>query len=207
MKKKKSDLKVMIFFIIIGIALFGYTGYVVKDEFFKKEEPVIEKKLRSLELYGYSIRERDNEVFKNNFHELEKVLNENPIDYSKYAEYVSKLFIIDLFTLDNKLTSTDIGGLDYLHKDLKENFKENMGASLYKNVVSNLDGKRTQKLPIVTSVTSESVETTKYKYNGKEYEAYNVKLKWEYKEDLGYEKALKVTLIKDSDKLYVVKGE
>lgn len=207
MKKKKSDLKVMIFFIIIGIALFGYTGYVVKDEFFKKEEPVIEKKLRSLELYGYSIRERDNEVFKNNFHELEKVLNENPIDYSKYAEYVSKLFIIDLFTLDNKLTSTDIGGLDYLYKDLKENFKENMGASLYKNVVSNLDGKRTQKLPIVTSVTSESVETTKYKYNGKEYEAYNVKLKWEYKEDLGYEKALKVTLIKDSDKLYVVKGE
>ena len=126
MKKKKSDLKVMIFFIIIGIALFGYTGYVVKDEFFKKEEPVIEKKLRSLELYGYSIRERDNEVFKNNFHELEKVLNENPIDYSKYAEYVSKLFRIDLFTLDNKLTSTDIYKMKIERVDSKifDNYNE-----------------------------------------------------------------------------------
>ena len=203
--KKKNDIFVIIVFLLIGIALFGYTGYRLKKEFHK--EDVVEKKLLSLDLYGYSLRERDSELFKTNFKELEKALNENPIDYSKYAELASKLFIIDLFTLDNKLTSTDIGGLEFVHKDLKENYKEYMGATLYKNVVSNLDGKRTQKLPVVTSITSEEPVTTSYKYNDKEYEAFDVTLNWEYKEDLGYETKLKVTLIKDSDKLYVVKGE
>ncbi len=203
--KKKNDIFVIIVFLLIGIALFGYTGYRLKKEFHK--EDVVEKKLLSLDLYGYSLKERDSELFKTNFKELEKALNENPIDYSKYAELASKLFIIDLFTLDNKLTSTDIGGLEFVHKDLKENYKEYMGATLYKNVVSNLDGKRTQKLPVVTSITSEEPVTTSYKYNGKEYEAFDVTLNWEYKEDLGYETKLKVTLIKDSDKLYVVKGE
>ena len=203
--KKKSDIITIIIFLLIGVALFGYTGYRIKNEFHKEE--VVEKKLLSLDLYGYSLRERDSELFKTNFKELEKALNENPINYSTYAELASKLFVIDLFTLDNKLTSTDIGGLEYIHKDLKENFKENMGATLYKNVVSNLDGKRTQKLPIVTSITSEDPVTTSYKYNGKEYEAFTVNLNWEYKEDLGYETKLKVTLIKDSDKLYIVKGE
>ena len=203
--KKKNDIFTIIIFILIGAALFGFTYYTVKDEFVKEE--TVEKKLISLDLYGYSLKVRDTELFKTNFKDLEKVLNENPIDYSKYAELASKLFIIDLFTLSNKTTSTDIGGLEFVHKDLKENFKENMGASLYKNVVSNLDGKRTQKLPEVSSIEAEEPKEVKYKYAGTEYDAYEVKLKWEYKEDLGYEKTLKVTLIKDSDKLFVVKGE
>ena len=185
--------------------MFGYTGYVAYNSLTK--QPNIKKEIRSLKLYGYNLKDRDSELFSTNFKELEKVLNEDNIDYSKYAELLSKLFVIDVFTLNNKLTSTDIGGLDYLHKNLRDNFKENLGASLYKNVESNLDGTRTQKLPEVSSVNVIEIKETKYTYNKEEYEGYLVKLSWEYVEDLGYEKSIELTLIRDNGKLYIVKGK
>ncbi len=202
---KRSDILIIVLFIIMGILLFGFTGYKVYTDFFQDKAP--DKKLISLDLYGYSLSERDTNLFKTNFKELEKVLNDEPINYQEYAKSVSKLFIIDLFTLNNKLSSTDIGGLDYLHKDLRENYKDYMGANLYKNVEINIDGKRTQSLPEVSSITANSVFETKYTYEKTEYDAYIVNLTWEYKEDLGYQKTANVTLIKDNDLLYIVKSE
>ena len=202
---KRKDIFMIMMFLLIGGLLIGFTVYTVKKEFTKEE--VTTKKLISLDLYGYTLSERDTELYKTNFKVLEGILNENPVNYSDYAKSVSKLFIIDLFTLNNKLTSTDIGGLEFIHKDLKENFNENMGATLYKNVVSNINGKRNQKLPEVASIEAEEPKEIKYKYGNKEYDGYEVNLNWEYVEDLGYEKKLKVTMIKDSDKLYIVKGE
>jgi len=202
--KKKTDLFIIILFILIGIGLFGYTGYVAYKSI--TDTPTKTKELISLDLYGYKLNDKDTELFSSTFKELEIVLNEDSIDYSKYAELLSKLFVIDVFTLNNKLASTDIGGLDYLHKDLKENFKENMGATLYKNVENNLDGTRTQKLPEVSSINVTSIEETKYTYEKEEFDGYNVSLSWEYVEDLGYEKSIKLTLIRDNGKLYVVKG-
>ncbi len=207
-EEKKNNLldKLIIFiFILIGVGLFGYTYYVAKDSLSKQDNT--KKELRSLELYGYKLSDTDTELFSNTFKELEIVLNEDTIDYSKYAELLSKLFIIDVYTLNNKLTSTDIGGLDFLHKDLKENFKDNLGATLYKNVENNLDGNRTQKLPEVIAINTNEIKETKYIYNNEEYEGYIVSLSWEYVEDLGYEKSAKITLIKDNGKLYIVKGE
>ena len=119
--KKKSDIATIIMFILIGILLFGFIGYKVKNDFFTKSET--HKKLLSLDLYGYTLSESDTELYKDNFKTLEVVLNENPINYSDYAKSISKLFIIDVFTLNNKLSSTDIGGLEFIHKDLEENFK------------------------------------------------------------------------------------
>ena len=202
---KKSDIKMIIMFIIIGILLFGFIGYKVKNDFFKEDE--VHKKLLSLDLYGYTLSKSDTDLYKDNFKVLEGILNENPINYTDYAKSISKLFIIDVFTLTNKISSTDIGGLEFLHKKLKDNFKENMGATLYKNVMVNLDGNRTQELPEVSSIEVTDIFETKYTYGETEYDAYLVTLNWEYKKDLGYDKSMKLTLIKDSDKLYIVKGE
>ena len=202
---KRLDIRNIILFVLVGLIIFGIVGYKAYNDFFQKKEP--EKKVMSLDLYGYSLHEDDTELFKSNFKELEKVLNEQPINYEEYAKLISKLFIIDLFTLDNKKASTDIGGLEFLYKDLRTNFAENMGATLYKNVEVNIDGKRDQTLPVVTSIEVTDITDTKYNYNSKEYEGYNVSLKWEYKQDLGYESSLKLTLIKDNNMLYIVKGE
>lgn len=202
--KKNKGRGVIVIFIIVGIILFGYLGYRVKNDFFKGSE---RKKLDSIELYGYSLSKNDTEIYKTYFKELSKVLNEKTIDYTEYAKLISKLFVIDLYTLDNKLASTDIGGLEFLHKDLKDNFKENMGSTLYNFVESNIDGKRTQELPIVKDVNVSDVFETKYTYNKTEYDAYIVSTDITYEKDLGYPKSMKLTIIKDNNILYIVKGE
>ncbi len=203
--KKKTSIKIMIIFILIGIALFGFLGYKVYNDFFNKNEE--RKQIDSIEFYGYTLSENDTDIYKTYFKELTKVLNEKPINYSDYAKTISKLFIIDLYTLDNKLGSTDIGGLEFIHKNLRENFKENEGATLYKFMDNNLNGDRTQKLPKVKDVEIESINETTYKYKDVEYEGYLVKAKWTYEVDLGYQSSIKLTLIKDKDILYIVKGE
>lgn len=202
---KKQDVRNILLFVIIGILIFGIVGYKVYVDFFRDNSQ--NKKLVSLDLYGYTLSKNDTALYKDNFKALEKTLNETPINYEEYAKLLSKLFIIDVFTLNNKLASTDIGGLEFLYKPLRENFKENMGNTMYKNIQVNLDGKRTQNLPEVTSIEVTDVFETKYTYNKTEYEAYLVTLKWEYKQDLGYEKTMKLTVIKENNMLYVVKGE
>ena len=82
-----------------------------------------------------------------------------------------------------------------------------MGSSLYKNVLSNIDGKRNQELPIVSKVNVDNVFKTKYTYNKEEYDAYLVTLSWEYEKDLGYQNSIKLTIINDNNILYIVKGE
>lgn len=202
--KKNKGIGVIIIFIIVGILLFGYLGYRVKNDFFKGSE---RKKLDSIGLYGYTLSKNDTDIYKTYFKELSKVLNEKTIDYNEYAKLISKLFVIDLYTLDNKLASTDIGGLEFLHNDLKDNFKENIGSTLYNFVESNIDGKRTQELPIVKDVEVSDVFETKYTYNETEYDAYIVSTNITYEKDLGYPKNMKLTIIKDNNILHIVKGE
>lgn len=202
---KKQDIRNIVLFVIVGVIIFGIVGFKVYNDFFRDNS--FNKKVVSLDLYGYTLSKNDTSLYKDNFKALEKTLNETPVNYEEYAKLLSKLFIIDVYTLNNKLSSTDIGGLEFLYKPLKENFKENMGNTLYKSVQVNLDGKRTQNLPEVTSIEVTDIFPTKYTYSKTEYEAYIVTLKWEYKQDLGYQKNMKVTLIKDGIFLYVVKGE
>ena len=203
---KKQDIRNIVLFVLIGLIIFGIVGYKVYKDFFTSTGAV-EKKIMSLDLYGYTLGENDTKLYKDNFKALEGILNEKPIKYEEYAKTMSKLFVIDVFTLTNKVSSTDIGGLEFVYKDLKENFKENMGATLYRNVEINLDGKRKQTLPEVTSVEATDIKENKYTYDKKEYEGYVVTLKWEYKQDLGYQSSIRLTLIKDDNKLYIVKGE
>lgn len=204
-RKNKSDTLTIVVFVMIGVLLFGFLGYRVYNDFFNK--PDTKKEIESIGLYGYSLHDRDSRAYKDIFKELNKALSTNNIDYKNYATLASKLFIMDLFTLNNKLGSTDIGGLQFIHKDLKENFKENMGDTIYKYVEINVDGKRTQELPVVKEVTVSNVLETKYTYNNKDYPAYVVTTNWEYEKDLGYQKSMKITFIKDKNILYIVKGE
>lgn len=204
-KKNKSDILTIVVFVIIGVILFGFLGYRVYNDFFNK--PDAKKELDSIGLYGYSLHDRDSKAYQDTFKELSKTLNADNIDYKNYATLASKLFIMDLFTLDNKLGSTDIGGLQFIHKDLKENFKENMGNTIYKYVEINIDGKRTQQLPTVKDVNISDVFETKYKYNNTDYDAYIVSASWDYEKDLGYQNSMKITFIKDKNILYIVKGE
>ena len=62
--------------------------------------------------YGYTLDDRDTVYMRTTFRELKKVLKEKKIDYKKYAEYLAKLYIIDLYTINNKTSKYDVGAFE-----------------------------------------------------------------------------------------------
>ena len=202
---KKTNSKIILLFIVVGIILFSILFIKVYNDFIKDNSA--QKEISSIEYYGYTLNSNDTDLYKSYYKELDKVLKEKQVDYRSYASLLSKLFIVDVYNLNNKLASTDIGGLEFIHPDLKENFKENMSETLYKYVESNIDGKRTQELPIVKEVKVDNVFETKYTYNDTEYDAYLVNMNWSYEKDLGYQTSSKLTVIKVDNILYVVASE
>ena len=116
------------------------------------------------------------------------------------------MFIIDLYTIKNKINKYDVGGIDFIYKSAKENYITNVTDTLYKYVEDDTKGEREQQLPAVKSIEIESFKKGKFKVNSekKEYESYNVKLNWTYSIDLGYDKTGEVIIINKDNKLYVV---
>ncbi len=202
---KKTNSKIILLFIVVGIILFSVLFIKIYNDFIKDNSA--QKQISSIEYYGYTLNSNDTDLYKSYYKELDKVLKEKQVDYRSYASLLSKLFIVDVYSLNNKLASTDIGGLEFIHPDLKENFKENMSETLYKYVESNIDGKRTQELPIVKEIKVDNVFETKYTYNATEYDAYLVNANWTYEKDLGYQTSSKLTVIKVDNILYVVASE
>ena len=148
--------------------------------------------------------EIDVDLMKDNFKELKDILANDNINYEDYAKTLAKLFIIDLYTIDNKKSMYDVGSLEYVYD--KENFKTRCQNTLYKG----LNDKSTRKYneyPIVESINIDSFENGEFTYNDNKYESYEITLSWDYKKDLGYDKKGKVTIIKIEDKLYVVSYE
>ena len=203
--KNKLDTIITISFIILGIVIFSYIGYVIYNDFFKKvEEDVV---IKNLELYGYSLQESDTELYKKEFDNLSNTLNKETIDFEEYAKCISKLYVIDFYTLLNKLSNTDIGGLEFIYPEIKDNFKLKAKDTIYKYIEVNYNGKREQKLPEVSEVNVEEVTESKYKIGEEEFDSFVVKTRWQYVEDLGYQTSAKLTIIKDSSKLYIVESE
>ena len=206
MKRKRLNKKRLFnfFMIIIALVLFALVAFKVVSDLNKDNAKVEKKQLDIIEPYGYKLDDRDTSTYKKYFNELKEVLKEDPIDEEKNAELLTKLFITDFYTLDNRLTSTDIGSLEFIHEAQVDNFILNAEETMYKTVESDLYGERKQELPVVKEVTVESIEETTYTYNNNEYDAYRVTASWTYKKDLGYEDEGVFILMKDKDKLNVV---
>ena len=194
-----STVLIIIVLIIIGVKF-------VKDFIIKDNRQVVSKNnLDSLELYGYTLDDMDSKEYKEYFNELKAVLNSDSVNYEEYAKGVVKLFVTDFYTLDTKITSSDIGGVEFIPTDMVENFKMHAGDTMYNHVENNIYGDRKQELPTVKSVNVSEVVEMSYTYKDKEYDAYKVSATWEYVSDMGYDKEGIFYLIKDNNKLYIVK--
>ena len=217
MKKSRKvliSLIIIVLLLIIGILVYYF---FFKDNNRKKEVKII----KTIPSYGYKLKENETELYKEKFEELSKLLSKKEVDDEKYAILISELFIIDFYTLDNKLSKNDIGGLEFIKSDMKDNFIYQARSTFYKYLEVKTN-KRSQELPIVSSIKdvtqekatftikdvkkeetpSKKVKTTSSK--GKEVDAYNVNISWDYEEDLGYETKAKMILIKEDKKLYIV---
>lgn len=153
--------------------------------------------------FGYTSYKRDTKLYKDTFDSLGKVLDKEPIDYEEYAKYLSELFIIDFYTLDNKNDKNDIGGIQFIYDDLKDNFILNASDTVYK-YIKNITSSKNRQLPVVSKINVSDISENTYKIENAEYSSYIVTLDWSYEKDYGYETSTKITLIKKDNKLFIV---
>lgn len=195
-----SIIFVLILVVVIGIGIKSFSKKKVNNNSEEINIPVLE----SIEKYGYSLHERDSVVMKETYEKLKEILNKDDIDYEEYAKCLAKLFVIDLWTMNNKTNKYDVGGIEYIYPDNVANYKINVENTVYKNIENNVDGKRKQELPAVKSITNIEVHNDKFIIGDEETNSYVVSLMWDYDKDLEYENSATITMIKKDDKLYIV---
>ena len=201
-KKKKVIIIIVILILLIGILIGGYFYLKSKQ---KVEIPVkVIEVLDSIEGYDYKLEDRDTDVYKEKFLELKKVLESEEIDEKKYASLLAELFAIDLYTIDNKNSKYDVGSLDFIYQEEQEKFKNKVMDSMYKLVEDNTSNKRSQELPIVSNTEIEEIKEIDYTKSEIKLEGYEVILKLSYEKDLEYDTKVKITLVKEDQKIYVV---
>ncbi len=203
-KKRKINVKrvailiILLVLIISGIIL-GVCKLTAKDVDTKAV-----KEVASIDAYGYTLRDNATAYYKKLFKELEKVLNTDDVDEEKYSELVAQMFIADFFSLDNKISKNDVGGVQFVYANYQNDFEKYAMDAVYKTVESDVYGDREQTLPEVTKVTVTKVKNDSYTYGeNTDDNAYIYNFEVEYKEDLGYQTEGSLTLIHNGNKIEV----
>lgn len=187
---------------IIFVVFVVLVCFFVHKFFFSSQEIRVVSKIED---YSYQLESNQTKIFRKYYRELDKELKDNRVDEENYAKLVSKLFIIDFYTLSNKVTNQDIGGVQFLHTSIQENFKNKATDTIYKYVKSNIYGNRRQQLPTVRDVDILDFKTISYDYHDTtEKNAYEVKVKIRYKKDLGYDQEKTLVLVHEEQKIVVV---
>lgn len=214
-KKKISKLnkrKILIFILVVILAVLLV---IFALNLGKREDTKQKKVVDKIDKFSYTVSETDTKLFKDKFKELKKVLSSKEIDNKKYAKLISELFVIDFYTLDNKITKNDVGGAQFVYESYKADFIDSARDSIYKQVKSNLDNNRNQSLPEVETINVVSVEEVNPSeiFKSEEFkdvtddEAYEINLNWTYKNNDDFQKEATIIVVKDGDKLSIGKLE
>lgn len=195
--KKRVFLFLMILLFVYSIGGIFYLKYI----YVSPNEPVI-KNLDSILGYDYVLRSNASSLYKTEFNILKENLEGN-INEEEYLKSVCKLYIIDLYSMRDKLNKYDIN-TDFIYEQNILNYKLNLQDTLYKYLEDNSDGKRGQELPSVSSVNVVDIKDTTFKIGDENVHAKEVSLKWEYDKDLGYDNKGTLVLVKENNLYYIV---
>lgn len=207
-KKNKNLFKNKKFWLITcSIALLYFIGGIVYVNLDRgssvKNNKNVDKGI-SIKGFDYILYEDDIDIYKDEFKKLKKNLESSNINYTEYAESISKMFVMDLYSLEAKKNMYDIGGVQFVYPDIRDNYKLNVTNTLYKYMKDNSDGKREQDLPMVKSVSIKNEDETKYKIGEEEFDGYKINLDIEYVKDLEYDKSAEIILVRKDKYLYIV---
>lgn len=194
--------------LIIGGLILLNTGFFVYQMFFKATKEATETKiLDTIKNYNYNLEDRDNTLYKNEFNSLKTNLTSDSINYDDYAKSIAKLYIIDLYTLDNKLNKYDVGSKEFIYHKALDNYILKVEDTLYKYIEDNTYNQRNQDLPTVKSIIITNFQTSTYTLDNTTYDSYEITLSWEYEKTNTYDKTAKVIVIKEADKLSIVEED
>lgn len=201
--KKNKKLKVKRGKVLAVILVLGFVTFL----FFYSSRAKLQvvTTVAEIDNYQYKMESNTTRIYKKYFKELEQELEDNKIDEENYASLVSKLFVIDYYTLNNKITNKNIGGVQFIHSNLRSSFIEKASNTTYKYIKSNLYGNRKQKLPEVNDVEIKSIKQINYKNNNyQDNSGYQVEVNINYVTDYDYPKEVTLTLIHEENKLVIV---
>lgn len=201
--KKNKKLKVKRGKVLAVILVLGFVTFL----FFYNSRVKLQvvTTVAEIDNYQYKMESNTTRIYKKYFKELEHELEDNKIDEENYASLVSKLFVIDYYTLNNKITNKNIGGVQFIHSNLRSSFIEKASNTMYKYIKSNLYGNRKQKLPEVNDVEIKSIKQISYKNNNyQDNSGYQVEVNINYVTDYDYPKEVTLTLIHEENKLVIV---
>ena len=204
MKMKKRVKKVLIAILLITVVVLGYLSY---KQFFGEKEVKEVKVVNEIKKYGYKLKDNKPAAYKKMFGELKEILEADKVDEEAYAKKISEMFVYDFYSLKDKVSKTDIGGVDFVHPDALENFLTNAQDTYYKYVENNIYGNRKQSLPVVTNISIDNVKQEAFEYGDKsDDKAYFVDVSWSYSDSQFSDNQSKATLIfvHDDIKLYLV---
>ena len=203
MRKKYKVGLIVISVLLLAVISLGVLRIFYNDEEEKREVNVTSV-ISNISDYGYTLDDRDTDYMKEVFSELENILEALEIDYHAYAEALAKLFVIDFYTLENKINKYDIGSLEYILSSSVESFRLKAQDTIYRDVIDNTYRDRIQDLPEITNVEVVNTEDTTFTLNDEEVDAIKVEMNYEYKEDLGYDTEGTIYLVRNDVKLEIV---
>ena len=115
MQKRKLNIKKIIILILVIVGLVS-SFFLIKNLLKPKD---INKKTKIIsEINGYELKENASSYYKNIFNDLKEELSKDEIDFDNYATIITKLFISDCFTLDNKINHNDVGGIQFIYETI-----------------------------------------------------------------------------------------
>lgn len=193
---------------ILLVVLFILLFFCLKDIYQSLKKDTTVKTLDSIENYNYTLNENDSEYFKKEFKNLKKILESDSIVEEEYASALSKLFTIDFYSLNDAISKSDVGGIQFVYDEYRDSFLTKAKDTIYNYVESNLYGKRTQELPEVKEVEVTNIE--KKEYDGEKEqddEAYYVDVTITYEKNLDYPTECSFIWIHHNNKLELVEME
>lgn len=202
MKLKKKPKKILI--IILILVSVGAIAFVSYQMLFSKPEVKEAKVLKTIEKYGYTLKDSKSKKYQKMFEELDQILKKDSVDEEDYVQKITEMFIYDFYTLSDKTAKTDVGGTDFVYSNSLNNFLENAEDTYYKYVESDIYDQREQKLPTVDEVTIENIKKVEFAYGETADEnAYEVNVSWTYTDEdfAKYQSEATLTFIHEDMKL------
>lgn len=207
---KLKNKKLKIFWSLFLIGLFLTAGFLYFKIYNESSTKSVEKisTVDNIKSYGYTLNSNASKYYENLFKELKEILNEEKVNEEAYAKKIAQLFVADLFTLSNKITSSDVGGVQFVYKEFQEDFISIAQTGLYSTVKSNVYGDRKQELPEVSEVNILKSDQKDFKYGDTTFEnSYYINLEIKYKKDMGYPTKYQLVISMNDKVLQVVKAE
>ena len=216
MRLKKKIKRAILIILLLSILVIGFLAYL---KYYKTDVKTV-KTIDKIKGYGYVLKESKPKKYKEMFNELKDILSKDKVDKENYAKQISKMFIYDFYSLDDKLAKTDVGGLDFVYPTVLENFMLNAESTYYKYLESNVYKNRKQKLPVVTNIKIEDITQEEFEYtkiidnvdkskveeeNELDEKAYIVDITWDYTSPSfdDYQKEATLTIVHKGKKLYI----